>query len=808
MRCLLLAFALGILALQQQADLPSAARVVWIALPLAIALLFHTASVRERTGWRRSAARYGALLSAAVAIGLGGFFYAAWRAEARLADELPRAWEGRDIEVVGVIADLPQPGERGARFALAVERVLTPEAIVPSRLSLGWYGSWRGERAGQDIPELRGGERWDLTVRLKRPHGTVNPHGFDVEAWLLENELRATGYVRESDANRRLAAFAGRPGDYVIRLRESIRERILTVLEGQPYAGVIAALAIGDERAISAEQWRTFNRTGIGHLISISGLHVTFFATLIGAVVFWLWRRSHRLTLLLPARKAAAVAGVFAAFVYVLLAGFQVPAQRTLYMLTVAAIGLWLGRPGSASAVWLWALVVVLAWDPWAMLAPGFWLSFSAVGLLLYTGVGRIGPGSTLGAAARAQWAITLGLVPLMLILFQQVSLVSPVANAVAIPVVTFIVVPLTLASLVLPWDLLLIAAHQVFAWLALLLEYLSAMPAAVWQQHAPPLWAVVAATAGVLWLLAPRGVPGRLLGIAWLLPLFLILPLPPPPGTFRVTVLDVGQGLAVLVQTHAHALLYDTGPRFTEVADAGDRIIVPMLRATGITHLDGLIVSHQDSDHSGGALSLLQTVPVAWLASSLPADNAIVRARAERGEAALRCEAGQRWRWDGVDFALLHPVEANYANPKLKANDLSCVVRVSNASGSALLTGDIEARTEADLVRREAGSLRADLLVVPHHGSRTSSTSAFIAAVTPAIAVFTPGYRNRFGHPRPEIVARYADAGVRTYRTDYEGALMFAFAPGATLAPRVERAVDRRYWRDTPLRGEQPPLE
>src|SRR6266511_3938882 len=353
MRCLLLAFALGVLALQQQAELPSAARAVWIALPLAIALLFY-------------------------AIGLGGFFYAAWRAEARLADELSGAWEGRDVEIVGVIDELPQPGERGTRFALAVEQVLTPGAVVPSRLSLGWYGSWRGERAREDVPELRGGERWDLTVRLKRPHGTVNPHGFDVEAWLLENEFRATGYVRESDTNGRLAAFAGRPGDYVIRLRESIRERILSVLEGRPYAGVIAALAIGDERAIPAEQWRIFNRTGIGHLISISGLHVTFFATLVGAVVFWLWRRSHGLTLLLPARKAAAVGGVVAAFLYVLLAGFQVPAQRTRYMLTVAAIGLWLGRPGTASVVWLWALAVVLAWDPWAVLAPGFWLSFGA----------------------------------------------------------------------------------------------------------------------------------------------------------------------------------------------------------------------------------------------------------------------------------------------------------------------------------------------------------------------------------------------------------------------------------------------
>jgi competence protein ComEC len=319
-------------------------------------------------------------------------------------------------------------------------------------------------------------------------------------------------------------------------------------------------------------------------------------------------------------------------------------------------------------------------------------------------------------------------------------------------------------------------------------------------------LWVVLAGAAGVSWLLAPRGVPGRALGFAWLLPLFLIVPQLPLPGTFRVTVLDVGQGLAVLVQTHAHALLYDTGPRYNEVADAGDRIIAPMLRATGVTHLDGLIVSHQDSDHSGGALSLLQTVPVVWLASSLPGDNAIVRERLERGESAQQCRAGQRWRWDGVDFALLHPVEANYVNPKLKANDLSCVVRISNAAGSALLTGDIEARTEADLIRRDAALLRSDLLIVPHHGSRTSSTTAFIEAVAPRVAVFTPGYRNRFGHPRPEVVARYVDSGIRTYRTDYDGALTFAFAGDAELAPRIERDVDRRYWRDPPSSGRRAP--
>ncbi len=801
MRWLLLAFALGVIALQQQPALPSSAYALYALIPLVLAPALVRCAARAR--YRRAAgiASHGLL---AIGVAVLAFFYAGWRAEIRLADALPPVWEGRDIRVVGVVDELPQPAERGIRFAFAIERTLTPGAVVPSRVSLAWYADRDRSDEAKSLPrlhasEVHAGERWDLVMRLKRPHGSVNPHGFDVEAWLLENELRATGYVRAEESNRRVDAFAGRMSDYVARARESIRDRILEALGDRPYAGVIAALAIGDERAIPNEQWQLFNRTGIGHLISISGLHVTFFATLIGAAVFWSWKRIHGLTTRLPARKAAALAGVAGAFCYVLLAGFQVPAQRTLYMLTVAAIGLWLGRPGTASIVWLWALAVVLAFDPWASLTPGFWLSFGAVGLLLYIGVGRAGRMQAWNSAVRAQAAITLGLIPLMLVLFQQISIVSPVANALAIPVVTFLVVPLTLASIALPWDALLVAAHQIFAWLALFLEVLSGLPDAVWQQHAPSTWAALLGALGILWLLAPRGVPGRAFGFVWLAPLFVLLPSKPAPGVFQMTVLDVGQGLAVLVQTHAHALLYDTGPRFNESADAGNRIIAPTLRALGVARLDGMIVSHQDSDHSGGALSLLQTVPVDWFASSLPPENPIVRARALGGKTAERCVAGRRWTWDGVDFAIIHPVDANYANPKLKPNDLSCVVRVSNAHGSALLTGDIEARTEADLVRREPASLPSDVLVVPHHGSRTSSTPAFIAAVHPEIAAFTPGYLNRFGHPRPEIVERYAAAGARGLRTDYDGALTFTFAPGAGREVRLEREHARRYWRDGP---------
>ena len=403
--------------------------------------------------------------------------------------------------------------------------------------------------------------------------------------------------------------------------------------------------------------------------------------------------------------------------------------------------------------------------------------------------------------AARTQALVTVGLVPLTLALFQQVSLISPLANALAIPVITFAVVPLALAGIVLPLDILWQAAHALFAAMMIPLVWLAQFPGAVWQQHAPPAWAVAAALVGVVWLAAPRGVPGRALGAVWFLPLFVLVPPRPDPGTFRMTVLDVGQGLAVVVETHRHTLLYDTGPRYTDDADAGGRIVAPFLRAAGIARLGAMIVSHQDSDHSGGAATLVQTVPVDWLLSSLPYDHDLLAEWAEEGGAALRCAAGQRWDWDGVRFAVLHPPAAFYDTAGLKTNDLSCVVRVESVSGSALLTGDIEARSETELLRDVSEALKVDVLVVPHHGSRTSSTPPFIAATAAAIAVFTPGYRNRFGHPRPDVVARYRAAGAQIRRTDFDGALTFDFAPGAAPTPRAERVRDRRYWREAPVR-------
>ncbi len=798
MRCALLAFALGVGLLQQQAALPSwASGGVGLAL---LALVIGAVMAGENASQPMlRAAAWGVAVCCAGAL---GYAWAGWRAQDRLADALPGAWEGRDVRLIGVVDDLPQPGGDGSlRFALAVERVETEAATLPSRLSLAWYPQ---RLAGEIVPppEVHAGERWALTVRLRRMHGNLNPHGFDFELWALERNLRASGYVRNDSGNRRLDEFAGRPMDYLERLRERYRTQILAALPEAPYAGTLVALAIGDQRAIPAAQWQTFNRSGIGHLISISGLHVTLFAALVGGLVFFLWRRVHRLTQWLPAHHAAALVGLLASAGYVLIAGFQVPAQRTLYMLAVAALGLWLARPGTASAVLLWALAAVLAIDPWAVLAPGFWLSFSAVALLFYVSIHRAGATSWIATAVSAQWAMTLGLIPLLLLFFQQVSLLSPLANAVAIPVVSFGVVPLTLLYLILPFDGLLHAAHAVFALLAGGLEVLAAGPGAVWQQHAPPFWAAALGAAGALLLLAPRGVPGRWLGALWLAPAFLIQPARPSEGEVWVRALDVGQGTAVVLHTARQSLLYDTGARFSPNSDAGNRIIAPFLRATGASRLGALVVSHQDTDHSGGALSLLQTVPADRLLSSLSPEHEISLAAAAAGIENRRCEAGQAWEWDGVRFAVLHPLAAAYENPKLKANDLSCVIRVEDRLGSVLLAGDIEARSELELLRRSPEALASTVLLAPHHGSKTSSTAAFLDAVAPRLALLTVGYRNRHGHPKPEVLERYRERGIALWRTDDEGAIALRFTKNG---PQAEgfRSQERRYWRESPRREE-----
>jgi len=595
--------------------------------------------------------------------------------------------------------------------------------------------------------------------------------------------------VRKAEGNVRIDELAPRPDYLVERLRQSIRERFQRTLVDAPYAGILIALAIGDQRAIDPVYWRTFARTGVTHLLSVSGLHVTMVAGLAAWLVGALWRRTPRLALHLPAQKAMAAAGFLAAFAYALLAGFEVPAQRTLYMLTVVALALWTGRNVAASRVLTAALLIVLLLDPWAVLAAGFWLSFGAVGLLFYIGAGRLREHHWLAAWGRAQWAVTVGMLPALLALFQQFSLVSPVANAIAIPLVSLVITPLALLGTLPLTDPLLWLAHGLADGLMQLLAWLATSDWAVWQQQAPPAWAVALGGLGVGWLLLPRGFPARWLGAVAMLPLVLV-PVPrPEEGVALVRVLDVGQGLAVHVQTAGHDLLYDAGPAYSADADAGDRVVVPYLRAQGVRRLDVLMISHQDKDHEGGAGAVLAAVPTGLLASSLPEAHPLLGGTAPQ----RRCLDGERWAWDGVAFEVLHPTEHDYRDG-VKSNELSCVLKVSTPTGSVLLTGDIDARTEADLLVRHGDVLVADVLVPPHHGSRNSSSPEFVGGVSPRLTFFSAGYRNRFGHPAGEVVARYAANGIDMHRTDRDGALAVRLGSGE-LAVESERAQRRRYW-------------
>lgn len=783
MRCGVLAFAAGVWLLQRMPALPP---VGWVV----------AGAVTSGGVWLVARRRFPRGLPILALGGLAaftiGFAWAASVAQWRLSDWLDRQWEERDIELTGVVASLPQPFEHGVRFEFDIDRIAHRAdgsgPKVPSRVFLTWYSGVPADEF-EVISPVRAGERWQFAVRLRRPHGLINPHGFDYEAWLLERGIGATGYVVARGVPMRLAEFVPRPGYAIERLREILRDKFRRDLPDHRYAGVLIALAIGDQRAIAPDDWRIFTRTGVNHLMSISGLHVTMVSGLVALAAFWLWRRSAALTLRLPARKAAAVAGFSAALVYCLLAGFAVPAQRTLYMVGVAAGALWLDRMQSASKVLSLALLVVLIADPWAVNSPGFWLSFGAVAAIFYSGAGIQDRGDWLRAWARMQWAVTIGLAPLLLVLFKQVSLISPIANAVAIPVVSFVVTPLALTSTFWPGDTFARLAHWVFEWLMMFIGWLAGLPGAVWQQHAPVWWTLLLALIGIAWILLPRGAPARYAGVLLLLPLFVVTPAPLMRGSAQVTFLDVGQGLATVVRTARHTLLYDSGPAYGSQADAGERVVVPFLRGEGIGALDAIVVTHEDSDHSGGAATVARTIPTRLLLTSVNGTHPVRDLVPYR----LPCYAGQHWTWDGVEFAILYPPADRYDDVRAKSNARSCVLRVQTAYGAVLLTADIEAHDELALIA-SGQPLAARVALVPHHGSQTSSTPRFVAAMGAEHAVFSVGHGNRFGHPKADIFARYA--GARRWRTDRDGAVSLLFGPHG-LVVESQRERERRYWRE-----------
>lgn len=782
MRIFALLFCVGVCALQAQAELSAAARMpAWAAL--AAAAILACAAHSLRAARMRRGVRWAALALAALGAGFG---WASLRAEWRLADHLHAELEGRTRIVEGRVSALPLRSGDGLRFLFTVD---PPQAGLPARM-LVW---WRQEGAQPEpLPELRAGERWRLPLRLKRPRATANPGAFDYEAWLLQKGVRATARVRGE--GMLLEADAARPIERIHRWRGTVRDRFLAELDGQPYRGMLVALALGDQSAIPAPQWESLRRTGIAHLVSISGLHVGLVAGLAAALAGALWRRVPALVLRLPAGKLQALAALLAGAAYALLAGMGIPVQRALLMLAVAVLALLCGRALAASRILALALLVVLAVDPWAVLAPGFWLSFAAVALILQVMGGRSQRLRSWRAAWRVQLAISVGLLPPLVLFFHAVPVLSPVANALAVPLLSFVVTPLTLAAVLLPVGALLQLAHAVIAALMRPIEWLASIEAGFWQQAAPPLWLGLAAAVALAVLMLPRATPAKP-AAAVMLALLLGWQAPrPPPGGFRAQVLDVGQGLAVHVQTARHDLMYDAGPRLGRGTDAGERVILPYLRMRGVRALDLQVLSHDDADHVGGARSVLAALPVKAFAA--PAGGAGLLPAPAR--ARLRaCAAGQRWQWDGVDFEFLHP-PAHGELAGRAGNEQSCVLRVRAPEGSLLLNGDIGAASEAALLAAHgAAALATTVVVSAHHGSRSSSSAPFVDATMAEAVIHSVGHGNAFSHPHPQVWARWAWAGARNWRTDGQGAIEVdvAAAQGGGVRLYAQRERRARYW-------------
>lgn len=790
----------GVWLFQQQAQLWSLP--VWLGWLAALGLVALLANSRHIGGVRLTSAvrlfcrRLGCILLVAAI----GFAWAQARAAWRLQTALPQACEQQPLKIQAVIVSVPARDARGQHVDVAVERTFNAHCPLPPRLRLHLYEqSYRHAPATSRnaLPLLQAGERWQFTVKLKRPHATRNPHGFDYAAWCLANQIGAAGSIVSKAPMRKLQAIVWQPAAMVAHWRALVGERIQQVLGTSPASGVLRALVIGDDSQISRADWQLFVDTGINHLISISGLHITMLAGLGYLLTGWVWRQQPRWALYVPSTLAARVGGALVAVVYSALAGFSIPTQRTLWMLLTMLGMLSLRRQFPFSWILSVALWVVVVLDPWAVLAPGFWLSFGAVALLAFGMGGRLHPPSAWRAAVHTQSMITLAFVPILILLFNQVSLVSPFANALAIPLVSLGVVPLAIAGAMLPVDALLMLAAQLWQGLAWLLHWFSQLSWAVWYLPTPSLSAWLLAMLGMLVLLLPKGWPLRWFGLLLWLPLCLPAPSVLKPGDMRVTVLDIGQGLSVLVQTASHAMLYDAGPVYHEDSDAGQRIVLPYLRHLGLSRLDLAVVSHDDNDHVGGMASVLAGVPATHLLSSLGTDAAFFEQLQAIPQAAsmphLACQAGQHWQWDQVSFKVLYPL----AQPEtpLKDNDKSCVIQVISAHGSLLLTGDIEQYGEQRLLEQSGKNLASTVMTMPHHGSKTSSSPAFVQAVKPSIAIATVGYLNRFGHPKQAVLSRYEAIDSQRYRSDQHGAVMLDFTQGNHPTVLTWRQVEPHYW-------------
>ena len=845
MRFLLTAFIAGESLLLFLPELPSTE--VWAALSISITicllLIFFLRNkillIAKQDQDTKKQKEYLNLLAGVLLIGFLGFSWSAYLTHERLQRSLNSELEGVDLLVTGIVDGLPSQNTEGIRFSVQVESVeleaseqqaqyptdhlqtdnqVTPKLIdtatFPKRLSLGWYAGWGGK---VQLPEIKPGQRWSLPVRLKKPHGLMNPHGFDFERWMFQQDLGANGSVRAGSKGlprawkpKLLDEFSASFKTYVELTRWHLRERIKAgAPDGATYVGVLIALVMGEQNAIAQSDWRVFNATGIGHLISISGLHVTMLAGMAAALANRLWR-TRSLPLFCSAQKVGALSGFIVALIYTWLAGFQIPAQRTMYMVGVVAIAMWTGRMTRSFDIWWWALFVVLFLDPWAAYTPGFWLSFGAVAAILFAmpsedGLSECGYSKkqkwwqSFIEASRVQAVVTIALLPLTLFWFSQVSIVSPLANAFAIPLISFIVTPFAMLGAVLPqpineWSLWI--AHTCMEGVAWFLKPMASWFWSVAHLKQPDLWVMALSTVGVILAIRPGALLAtyktRLLGLLCCVPLLFSQTSNLSDGEFRVTVLDIGQGTAVLIETAQHRMLYDTGPKTSPESDAGERNVLPFLRGQGIAYIDRLAISHKDTDHVGGGLSLMKEIRFGDLLGTLPEWHFLLKRAKILNMPALPCQTGQEWWWDGVLFKVWHPQsDMTFASREHsgKPNALSCVIEVRNQAYSFWLTGDVERGGELSISDNyiPLPDLMA-VMLMPHHGSATSSAPIFLDAITPRWAVVQAGYRNRYRHPNDKVVQRYIAREIPILETVKTGAQIWEFK---------DHSHTQSYWRD-----------
>lgn len=691
----------------------------------------------------------------------------------------PAQLEGKELLLEGTISSIPKISSRSSRFDFTTQ--LENKSY---RFRLSWYKKhFRPPQAG---------ERWRLLVKLKRPHSVSNPGGFDYERSLYQHGVSATGYVRSNDINEKIinTNSESAPSVWVTKLRQSISNSLRKELKDGLHQGLIEALAIGNRDKITPAEWDILTRTGTIHLVAISGLHIGLVAGFMFFIIRFVVGRNAFLMQRLPAQVAAAACAIVAAFLYAMLAGFSIPTQRAFLMVCVVMISLMQRRTIRSSSVIALSLLLILVFDPMSVLDAGFWLSFGAVVVILFAATGRVSNAVTISSWGKIQLVIAIGMLPMTLLFFQRISISAPVANLLAVPLVSFVTVPATLLGTMtlelfpkLSGCLLYVATESLnILWI--LLGWLDAQSWSIVETHTPSTWTLIPAVIGAVWLLMPRGFPMRWMAVTLFLPAFLVVPEKLPRGELRLSLIDVGQGLSTFIQTRNHNLVFDTGPRYSESFDAGKNIVIPFLKSQGVLSLDALIVSHGDNDHSGGATAILNRLHV----NKVYTGASVKRWQYDRS---ITCQSGQEWQWDGVDFKFLHPVKEQ----GIGGNNRSCVLQVSIGSHAILLPADIEVKAEKQLIARYSDRLQSDLLIAPHHGSKTSSSQAFIEQVAPRVVFVANGYRNRYRFPHKSVTQRYTDSEIAWFETAKSGAISITMTADGLAKPVFWRDKLLRYW-------------